>query len=501
MTYFDKKLIEQSGLDYILSQLPILTPFGRIARKEITPFKKEEYEKIIACLDRVTELENAIVEHPNSIEKISSTMENLRDIRGSLKRCKEDVILDEVELFEIKKFSIEIEKFLSIYRDLNLKLKGLDFISHQTVTKILNPDEKILPTFAIYDSYSEKLKALRKKKQDFEKKILSERDQETKNKLLEERLQIVLLEKEEVLNIRKALSQKLKPFAKDMNTNSTLMGVFDLELAKAKIAIKYGATRPKINNQKSTNNTHIHLKEAFHPQVMDILSQKDKAFTPLDLNILNGVTLLTGANMGGKTVALKTITLNILLVQLGFFTFAKECKALSLDFIYFIGGETQDIQRGLSSFGGEVLALKEALNQTKGKQGLLVLDEFARSTNPFEGESFVKALCEYNKEFATFTLMSTHYDVSSITQARHFRVIGLENANFDAIYREIFQGTKRSIELIEKYMDYRIKEVEPGHSLPQDALMIAGLMGVEEPFLQLVKKIYRKEEVNIGSKA
>ena len=40
-----------------------------------------------------------------------------------------------------------------------------------------------------------------------------------------------------------------------------------------------------------------------------------EGFTLLDLDLKPGCTVITGANMGGKSVALKTIALNILLIQ------------------------------------------------------------------------------------------------------------------------------------------------------------------------------------------
>ena len=39
--------------------------------------------------------------------------------------------------------------------------------------------------------------------------------------------------------------------------------------------------------------------------------------------------MITGANMGGKSVALKTIAENVLLFQMGFFVFAKYASITS----------------------------------------------------------------------------------------------------------------------------------------------------------------------------
>lgn len=44
--------------------------------------------------------------------------------------------------------------------------------------------------------------------------------------------------------------------------------------------------------------------------------------------------MITGANMGGKSVALKTVAENVLLFQMGFFVFAKYASIPLLDFIF-----------------------------------------------------------------------------------------------------------------------------------------------------------------------
>lgn len=45
---------------------------------------------------------------------------------------------------------------------------------------------------------------------------------------------------------------------------------------------------------------------------------KRKTYTPIGIELGEGVTIITGANMGGKSVALKTITENLLLFHMGF---------------------------------------------------------------------------------------------------------------------------------------------------------------------------------------
>jgi len=94
-------------------------------------------------------------------------------------------------------------------------------------------------------------------------------------------------------------------------------------------------------------------------EVDDIVKTKNKKYTPISIRLNIGTTMITGANMGGKSVALKTIAENVLLFQMGFFVFAKYASIPLLDFIFFVSDDVQDISKGLSTFGAEIIKLKE----------------------------------------------------------------------------------------------------------------------------------------------
>ena len=68
-----------------------------------------------------------------------------------------------------------------------------------------------------------------------------------------------------------------------------------------------------------------------------------------------------------------------------------------LDFIFFVSDDMQDISKGLSTFGAEIIKLKEINSYVKNGTGLIVFDEFARGTNPKEGQNFVKSFSEISK--------------------------------------------------------------------------------------------------------
>lgn len=67
-----------------------------------------------------------------------------------------------------------------------------------------------------------------------------------------------------------------------------------------------------------------------NPQTADALHSSGRKFTPVSIELLSGSTVITGANMGGKSVAVKTLALNVLLALCGFPVFAGKpnCRIL-----------------------------------------------------------------------------------------------------------------------------------------------------------------------------
>jgi DNA mismatch repair protein MutS2 len=151
------------------------------------------------------------------------------------------------------------------------------------------------------------------------------------------------------------------------------IGKLDVLIAKANLAIKYNAVKPTINNKN-----RICFENLVDPNLKEILNSQNKEYIPISIDIDNKITIISGANMGGKSVSMKTIALNLYLFQCGFYVFAEEANLCVLDFIYLISDDMQDINKGLSTFGAEIIKLKEIIKLMKVRDGFVALDEFAR---------------------------------------------------------------------------------------------------------------------------
>ena len=480
MRYLDENNRNKIGLEFILNHLDTISPYGNIKKRQISPIHKLENLE-----EEFTNLEffiNLLKNNKKEIEKVEVLLMRLKDITNIIKNLDTCRILDEVELFELKVNSIIFMELKNIGN--SLFSKEFHLFDLKKLLEILDPEEKNIPTFHIYSKYSEKLKNIRDKKSKIEAQMFSETNSELQEILRDKRRVIVIAESCEEDLIKKEITKSLVGFTKILTSNIEIIKYIDLLIAKAKLSIKYGAVRPKISE-------NIEFIGMFNPEILEILNKKKQRFQKLDILLKNGNTILTGANMGGKTVVLKTLTLNLMLAQMGFFVFADYAELPLLDFIQFLSDDFQDITKGLSSFGAEMIKLKEITGSLKTyKKGFIALDEFARGTNPSEGKNFVKGLSEYINKFESFSIMATHYDGVAGIETPHYQVIGLKNINFENLKRKIDLNNKDSVSLIQNHMDYSIEKIDSNLEVPKDALNIATLIGLDKELKEIIKKLY-----------
>ncbi|MDR1036085.1 MAG: Smr/MutS family protein [Deltaproteobacteria bacterium] len=133
--------------------------------------------------------------------------------------------------------------------------------------------------------------------------------------------------------------------------------------------------------------------------------------TPLDFRISPGspVTVISGLNAGGKTVALKTLGLAVMTARTGLYV---PCApGSSIDFpslVMAVMGDNQDLDSDLSTFSGHVSALKPVL-ALAGPGALVLLDELGGGTDPAEGQALALAVLEELMASGAWIVSATHF--------------------------------------------------------------------------------------------
>jgi DNA mismatch repair protein MutS2 len=212
--------------------------------------------------------------------------------------------------------------------------------------------------------------------------------------------QLKLSEREEIKRIFKALTQLLAKEIKSLETIFNLLVWLDVIRAKVEFARKYNAGRPEISKMGK-----LTIKDARHPLL-------HPNCVPLDLEMdkkLRAV-IITGPNGGGKTVALKTLGINLLLMQTGNYVLARSGSQLPVfDQVFADIGENQSIENHLSTFTSHLQRLKEILESKSGRW-LVLIDEICVGTDPLEGGALATGILKEFYRRGAFCLVTSHYD-------------------------------------------------------------------------------------------
>lgn len=487
MRFIDDKSLERLGFKKLLSRVETLSPYGKSKLKGLKNYLRGEEDLLEEEFNKMETFMKFSSDNRDIVRNIEGIIHRLKDIKTAINNCLKEHILDEVDLFEIKAQALLMEELNEYLKEFPTDLHYFLLKDVSRVIKALDPDNDKTPTFYIYESYSPELREIREKKKGIEKEIYASNDFDEITRLKEERLKVLVEEERIELEIKKKLTLILYDEAEDFLENIEKIGNLDFLMAKVRFAKTYGGIRPEISK-----NYEIDVKGLVNIEVREVLEAKSRPFTPIDISIGSGVTIITGANMGGKSVALKTITENLLLFHMGFFVIAEEAKFPLIDFVFFISDDMQDISKGLSTFGAEIMKLKEVNVFLDLGIGFVVFDEFARGTNPKEGQKFVEALAKYLNDRPTISLMTTHFDGIVREGMNHYQVVGLKNVDFNKLKTKI-ELSSNSMGLIQEYMDFRLEKAGK-EEVPKDALNIAKLIGIDKRFTEIILDEYIKED-------
>jgi len=374
---------------------------------------------------------------------IQAKLCSLRDIRGTISRIEKGIVLDDIELFEIKGLSILNEDIKTLFD--GTFIKSLTFDNLSEVINLLDPESNKITSFYIYDKYSDELKELRERIRK-ENQFCAELNY--KASIIEDR-------------IRKELSTKLIIFAQLLRNAIETLSTIDIIIAKSLQIKELNLCIPKIDKDKTT------YTGLFNPEIKEILSKEDRFFQNVDISFeSSNPVLITGANMGGKTVVLKTLALSQYLFQFGFGVPAIEAEIAPVSDIFFCIGDEQSISQGLSSFAAEMERIDKVIKAVRsGKNIFALIDEPARTTNPTEGTALVTALIRilYGKHFRM--VLTSHYNIDS-DSCKRLRVIGYQNGA----------------------MNYRLIE-DFNKQAPQEALQIATAIGIDNEWIKEAESI------------
>lgn len=442
---FKSALDIDCGIRYMYDTLELMSPCGRkmLLEGEMMVSKRE--------LDFYYRRLNEI--YDKDCSKIAVKLMCLKDIHTTLSRLEEGAFLDDIELFEVKYLAIVSGEVLQLLKQQNITAVGLpDLVK---VVEILDPDKLNIPSFYVYDSYSEELKQVRK-----QMRVLQGNGEELPD---EKRAELAILLQKNAdleLEIRGELSGRLRDFAVNLKLALRNLSFLDILVAKAAQMRKMGLCFPVVVEDGETFYNGM-----FNPAVKEVLAGQGKEYMPVDIAFEREPVTIIGANMGGKSVVLKSLALNQLLAQFGFGIAAHDCCVSIVSEVALCIGDEQSIVKGVSSFAGEILAINAVIKKIRdGKSILALIDEPARTTNPVEGTALVEGLLEVIGNVNGGFVLTTHYNILN-DKVKRYRVKGLRNGA----------------------MDYTLEVTHCG-DVPHEAVAIAESLGIDAEWIEYTKK-------------
>ncbi len=237
-------------------------------------------------------------------------------------------------------------------------------------------------------------------------------------KKLEEK---ILSADEKILELEAEIFSKIKKSVYDeiekIQSSAEIVSYLDVLLSFAEVAEKSNYCKPNI-----LNNGSIKIVGGRHPVVEQI---KDVDFVSNDLTLDDdGVMLITGPNMSGKSTYMRQVALICLMTQIGCFVPAASCDITPADRIFTRIGASDNLASGYSTFMVEMVEIANILDNATNNS-LLIVDEVGRGTSTFDGLSIALSVLEYMaKEIKAKTLFATHYH--ELTEASE-KIANIEN--------------------------------------------------------------------------
>jgi len=277
-------------------------------------------------------------------------------------------------------------------------------------------------------------------------------------------------EKREIERILRELSSQIAAYRDELDHNVRILSEIDAIYARARLAYHMNAFRPQVDDSGI-----LDLSRARHPLL------GDKA-VPIDVRLGQDfdMMVITGPNTGGKTVALKTVGLLVLMTMAGLFIPARESSRVSVfDEVFVDIGDEQSIEQSLSTFSSHMSNIIHILKHSDSKS-LVLIDELGAGTDPAEGASLARVILEEFRNKGAKVIVTTHQSELKYYAYQTERVVNA-SVEFDP---KTLQPT------------YRLTIGTPGQS---NALEIAARLGLEERLVEAARQLMPVKEIELSN--
>lgn len=448
-----------AGFQYVADSIECMSAAGRRVLLDTNfttqpDLLEEEWQRLQHTID-ATQMQPK----PHAYIDLRHCFMQLHDLQGTLSALASHTVLNEVELFEIKNLAYLTGKAATALAELGLT-EVLPLPDLDEVFAMLDPDRTGVVNFYIYDSYDIRLAPLRN-----ELRALQEHSGDP------QRISDLLALQHDIqMQVCTRLSDTLSTLHPSLTTAMEQMAYGDLLCAKAELCHQWKLCRPSISD-------HTSIRQLFNPRLRQHNEELGLRYQPVDIDITHGVTLITGANMAGKTVLLKSVGVAQIMAQTGMFVPAEKAEIMLVEDIAYSIGDEQNEMNGLSSYASEIIKISDIVRRCRTERLLVLIDEPARTTNPVEGKALVQSLITLLEQASSVSLITTHYGQLG-TACHRLRVRG---------FVEDMADVALTPQNINRFVDYSLEE-DTSDDVPHEALRIAEILGCDSELVSLAQQ-------------
>ena len=513
-----------SRIDFLHQAFDPLTPQGR-RRKETKRFITDARQ--LASQYDLTDAALALIERRASeIDRIEYHLKRMPDLAG----LADLESLGSPDVFVVKKFLLNYRALAGLLDAPAMQAFGLRFKLQELLAR-LDVEDAGEETFYVSDRYLPELRSLRREIQAHDQALKDLRAEANRMLLAEDELDFrfrdflvvpnekaARLSREKVfvephdnqsVVVRPVMSQQylLKHAAREklalgerklerqvleelsglirrelqrLFDYAGLVEQLDVSLAHARLCRRFGLTRPVLGAPGGA----VFAGGARLLPLEDRCRREGLKYWPLDIRLDERAGVIHGSNMCGKTVAIQTVAFCQIAAQLGFFVPAGRFETTVFDELHFIGPAPAAPEEGLSSFAAEIVGLSQALSPG-GRTKLLLVDEFARTTNSREAVALLSGLLAWLTEQPGIrSLLATHCKpLPRLSGLTYYRMKGLR---WEAFERDCPAGASGSpsdrVRNIHRYVEYQVL-LDTDDSQAYDALRVAEALGLDPDIL------------------
>lgn len=229
-------------------------------------------------------------------------------------------------------------------------------------------------------------------------------------------------EAREIAKILFSLTEELRLQLPAIEMAAEAIAELDFINAKAVFHQKFNCVIPEIgvasggdhNKKRQTEvsaTNRFELVEARHPLLENNLRSSGGSVVPVSfvLDDEHDSMVISGANAGGKTVALKTAGLLSLMALSGVSVPAREARVPFYSSVLADIGDHQSLAANLSTFTSHVANISQMIELCEAP-ALVLLDEVGTGTDPEEGSALgVSVVDHFRKTCRAHVLATTHY--------------------------------------------------------------------------------------------